>query len=171
MNQPRRSRPRSRAARAFRLLAPTLACALLACAAAGAWAAEVHHGKHGAHVQSGSYEGTTGKTGGASVTFTVAANGKRILGFSTSLGYNGKCGQGGGPGFEIKVASMAISKKGAFSAKTTGTFPAAGVKSIKVSVSGHISGSKASGTVLEPGDRCSSSSANPYSETFTATHS
>lgn len=161
-----RRAPRSR----IGLLASLLACALL-CFGAAAFAAKAH-GKHAKHTQPGSYSGKTAKPGEVPVTFMVSANGKKILNFSTTLGYNGKCGQGGGPGYEVKVASMAITAKGSFSASVTGTFPvgAAKVKPIKVKVSGHISGSSASGTVFKPGATCSKSNhADPYSESFTAT--
>lgn len=146
-------------------------CVLLA-GTTGALAAS--HSKHAKHATPGSYSGLAGKHGGVPVTFTVSSNGKKVLSFSTTLGYNGTCGQGGGPGYEVKVKSMAISAKGAFSATVKGTFPvaAAKVKPVKVKVSGHISGSSASGVVFVPGDTCSNNShANPYSETFTAKHS
>lgn len=152
------------ARRALGVLA--LACALLA---GGTGALAASHGKHAKHAQPGSYSGITSESG--SVTFTVSSNGKRVLSFSTAVGYDGKCGQGGGPGFEVKVKSMAISAKGAFSATVMGTFPvaAAKVKPLKMKVSGHISGSSASGTVFAPGDMCTGGNhANPYSETFTA---
>jgi hypothetical protein len=145
---------------------------MLFAGATGALAAS--HSKHAKHATPGSYSGATSKPGGVPVTFAVSANGKKVLSFKTQIGYDGKCGQGGGPGFEVKVKSMAITASGAFSATVTGTFPvaAAKVKPVKIKVSGHISGSAASGVVFEPGDTCSNDShANPYSETFTAKHS
>jgi hypothetical protein len=151
------------------LLSSLLACALL-CFATAALAAKGHGKKHAKHAQPGSYSGKTSESG--EIAFTVSSNGKKILSFSTSLGYDGKCGQGGGPGYEVKVASMAITAKGSFSASVMGTFPVASakVKPIKVKVSGHISGGSASGMVFKPGALCSKSNhANPYSESFTAT--
>ncbi len=157
-----------------RLLGLLLPICVLLAGATGALAAS--HGKHehAKHAMPGSYSGLTSKPGGVPVTFTVSANGKQVLSFSTQLGYDGKCGQGGGPGYEVKVKSMAISAKGTFSATVKGKFPvaAAKVKPVKVKVSGHISGSAASGVVFVPGDKCSNNShENPYSETFTAKHS
>lgn len=118
----------------------------------------------------GNYQGLTSEN--IAVSFKVPAGGKSILNFTTALGYNGKCGQGGGPGFEINVKSIRVSH-GKFSATTKGTLHAAvGVKPINVKISGHISGKKASGTVAETGgkNQCTTvnKGANPYSETFTA---
>jgi hypothetical protein len=151
-----------------RVLGLLLPVCLLFAGATGALAAS-----HSKHATPGSYSGVTSKPGGVPVTFTVSANGKKVLSFSTQLGYDGKCGQGGGPGYEVKVKSMAITANGAFSATVKGTFPvaAAKVKPVKVKVSGHISGGAASGVVFVPGDKCSNNShENPFSETFTAKH-
>lgn len=151
------------------LLTIALACVLLGAATAVALAAKSH--SHAKHAEPGSYSGTTSKPGEVPVTFKVSANGKHILQFSTSLGYDGKCGQGGAPSYEVKVASMAISSKGTFAAVTKGTFPVKSVKPIKVKVSGRISGGTASGRVFKPGAHCSATNkANPFSETFTASH-
>jgi hypothetical protein len=144
------------------LVAPALACALLV-GATGAAVAKAP--------TKGNYQGLTSER--TAVTFKVSSGGKRVLNFSTSLGYNGKCGQGGGPGFEIKVKSMRVSH-GKFAAATEGTLTGAlvVVKPIKVKVSGRISGKKASGTVAETGgkNQCTTlnKGANPYSATFTA---
>lgn len=118
----------------------------------------------------GSYQGLTSEN--IAVTFRVPAGGKSILNFTTALGYNGKCGQGGGPGFEINVKSIHVSH-GKFSATTKGTLHASVVVNpITVKISGNISGKKATGTVAETGgkNQCTTlnKGANPYSETFTA---
>jgi hypothetical protein len=147
-----------------RPLALALICALLAGSASVAVA--------GAPVKNGSYSGVTSEKG--LVSFKVSANGKRILSFSTAVGYNGKCGQGGGPGFEIKVSSISIHARGKFAVTVKGTLPGAAihVSPITVKLSGRISGKHASGTVAQTGDHpCTTTNvgANPYSETFTAT--
>ncbi|HEU0249996.1 MAG TPA: hypothetical protein VFR48_04655 [Solirubrobacteraceae bacterium] len=136
--------------------------ALLAFAAAGTAVAKAP--------TKGNYQGLTSEK--IAVTFEVSAGGKNILNFTTALGYNGKCGQGGGPGFEIKVKAIRVSH-GKFSATTKGTLHAAVVvKPIDVKISGHISGKKATGTVAQTGgkNKCTTidKGANPYSETFTA---
>jgi hypothetical protein len=146
---------------ARRALAPILACALLASATVVSAAK--------APVKNGSYTGITSER--INVAFKVSANGKRVQNFTTSLGYDGKCGQGGGPGFEIKVSSMRVAR-GKFSASTKGTLSAAvSVKPINVKVSGRVSGKIATGTVAQVGAfLCTTGTkgANPYSETFTA---
>jgi hypothetical protein len=147
-----------------RLFALTLACALLAGAA----------GVAAASIKQGSYSGLTSENG--TVTFKVAANRKHISSFSTALGYNGKCGQGGGPGYEIKVSSISIHAHGKFTVTTKGTLPGAAVHvpPIAVKLSGHISGSHASGSLAEVGAHSCTTThkgANPYSETFAATAS
>lgn len=121
-------------------------------------------------IKGSAYGGTTSEHG--AVTFMVSKNGKRIVNFKTNLGYNGHCGQGGGPGYEIQISSIAIGPGGKFQAKTKGTFPnaAAHVTPVTVKVSGHIAGTKAAGAVIDPGNVCSAPHKGvlPYSETFTA---
>jgi hypothetical protein len=112
------------------------------------------------HVSAGSYFGTTSERG--TVTFKVAGNGAAITNFRTQIGYNGKCGQGGGPGYNVVISRIAIPASGKFSKKTTLkilTFHAPG------EVSGKASGSKVTGKVVQflhgKPNRC-------YVETFTA---
>jgi hypothetical protein len=153
-------------ARARSLLVSVLACALLALTA-NAIAAKSSK----APVKGATYTGSTSER--VPVTFKVAKNGKRIQGFTTRLGYNGQCGQGGGPSFEIKIASIAIRAGGKFAASTKGTFSGATVHvpPIAVKVSGRIAGRSAGGAVFEPGKPCTTLHKGklPYSETFTAT--
>ncbi|MGH2886353.1 MAG: hypothetical protein ACRDPA_27260, partial [Solirubrobacteraceae bacterium] len=47
----------------------------------------------------GTYSGTTSEH--QPVTLKVVSNGDAITNFNTLLGYNGKCGQGGGPGYHV----------------------------------------------------------------------
>lgn len=143
-------------------LASTGVVALLAFGAAGTAIAKAP--------TKGNYQGLTSER--IAVTFNVPGGGKRILNFTTALGYDGKCGQGGGPGFEINVKSIRVSH-GKFSATTKGTLHASVVVTpISVRISGRIAGKKASGTVAETGskNKCTTinKGANPYSETFTA---
>jgi len=147
-----------------RLLAPAFAGALLLLVANATAVASPK-----ALVKSAAYKGTNSERG--PVTFEVSKNGRRIQAFTTELGYNGKCGQGGGPGYEIKVASIAIGDGGKFAASTKGRFPGAGVKPVTVKIKGRIVGARASGSVREPGNTCATPHKGtlPYSETFTAT--
>jgi hypothetical protein len=150
--------------RARGLLALALLGALLVCAAAAAAKAPVKGAK---------YTGVTSSPGSSPVTFAVSANGKRILKFTAHLGYNGKCGQGGGPTYEVKAGSIPIRAGGKFSATTKGTLSgtALAVKPVTVKISGRISGRTAIGSVVEPGGlRCKTThkGANSYSATFTA---
>jgi hypothetical protein len=156
-------RQRSRRVRALPSVA--LACALLA-VGAGAVAAKSVKGP----LKGAAYGGTTSER--VPVTFKVSGNGKRIVSFSTSLGYDGDCGQGGGPAFEVKIPSIAIAAGGRFSATAKGTLSGAiaHVEPITVKVAGRISGAKASGTVRQPGNVCQAPHKGrlSYSETFTA---
>jgi hypothetical protein len=112
------------------------------------------------HVTAGAYSGTTSEHG--TVTLTVASGGHAITNFKTQLGYNGKCGQGGGPDFNVVVSRTAIPANGKFSKDTTlklFTTHAPG------EVTGKASGSKVTGKVIEfeqgKVNKC-------YVETFTA---
>ena len=116
---------------------------------------------------SGTYNGTTSEK--STVTFSVGKGGKTITSFVSSLAYNGKCGQGGGPGFEINVSTMMVSKSGHFSATTIGKVNAA---TGTIQVAGKIAGHAAAGTIVEPKPfftcRPPHQKVNPYSESFTA---
>jgi len=112
------------------------------------------------HVSPGTYSGTTSEH--QPVTFKVASNGHAITNFKTTLGYNDKCGQGGGPDFNVVVSRIAIAANGKFSKKTTlklFTTHAPG------EVTGSASGSKVTGKVEQflhgKVNKC-------YVETFTA---
>ncbi|HVR06027.1 MAG TPA: hypothetical protein VMS02_08290 [Solirubrobacteraceae bacterium] len=143
-----------------RLLAPALLCALLILAAAAVAAK--------APIKGASYRGMTSPPGASSVTFKVSANGKQVLNFTTHLGYNGKCGQGGGPTYEVKAHVLAL-HGGRFAGTAKGTLGT--IKPVTVKISGRIAAGNASGSVVEPaGFRCKSidKGANAYSETFTA---
>ncbi|HTU87320.1 MAG TPA: hypothetical protein VMF57_17195 [Solirubrobacteraceae bacterium] len=108
----------------------------------------------------GSYFGTTSEHG--TVALKVVAHGPAITSFKSSLGYDGKCGQGGGPDFNVSVSRIAIGKGGKFSKRTT--LKLASNHTVGV-VSGKASGSRVTGKIVgylvnKP---------NPcYTETFSA---
>ena len=108
----------------------------------------------------GSYTGTTSEH--IPVTLKVVDGGHAITQFKTQLGYNGKCGQGGGPGYHVVISRIAVPASGKFSKKTTLKllqFHAPG------EVSGKAAGSRVTGTVVQflhgKPNKC-------YTETFTA---
>jgi hypothetical protein len=111
-------------------------------------------------VFTGSYFGTTSEHG--TVTFKVVTHGPAITSFKSSLAYNGKCGQGGGPDFNVNVSRITIGTGGKFSKRTT-------LKLFKTTaagqVSGKASGSRVTGKILEfvggKPNKC-------YTETFSA---
>lgn len=152
-----------RAARPFLMLA--VVCALLAASAVALAASHA--------VKSGHYSGTTSE--GQPISFKVSADGKRVLKFATFIGYDGKCGAGGGPGYSVKVQSIAINSSGHFAASAKGTLKGAAVKvkPIKVRISGHLSGKSGSGSVKKTGagSHCAppNQKKNPYAETFSVT--
>lgn len=88
------------------------------------------------HVTAGSYSGTTSEH--QPVTFKVVSNGHAITNFKSTLGYNGKCGQGGGPGYNVVISRIAIPASGEFSKRTT-------LKLLQFHAPGEVTG-KASGT-------------------------
>jgi hypothetical protein len=112
------------------------------------------------HLTPGTYSGTTSEH--QSVTFKVVSTGPAITNFKTTLGYNGKCGQGGGPGYNVVISRIAIPGNGEFSKRTT-------LKLLQLhapgEVTGKASGSKVTGKVEQflhgKVNKC-------YVETFTA---
>lgn len=149
----RRRNTHTLATRSRRMLTLTLALvAMLVFGAALAVAA----------VKAGKYVGSTSEHG--AVTLTVSASAKKIEHFSAVLGYNGKCGQGGGPGLTAVPATVAIGADGKFSKNVTLSFGT--VIHDPGRVFGRVSGSKVTGTVEQflkgVVNRC-------YIETFTAT--
>jgi hypothetical protein len=118
--------------------------------------------------KSGKYVGKSSE-GSAPVSFTVSANGKKITSFTAALGYNGHCGQGGGPNFTFKVPAMTITAGGQFSTTTVGKDNAAHGT---IQITGSIAKQSAHGTIAEPKPffacHAPNQKVNPYSETFTA---
>jgi hypothetical protein len=117
-----------------------------------------------ATIKTGSYTGMTSEK--EPVTFKISH--REIRSFSTVDGYNGTCGQGGGPGFTIKPGAIKIKANGRFSAKVTLVGPVATVANHKGSLTGKVSGGKVTGSIkdltLAQGTGCKTG----YNETFSA---
>lgn len=97
-----------------------------------------------ASVKAGKYAGKTSE--GGSVTLTIA--GKKITHFKALLGYNGKCGSGGGPGLTAAPASISIRSDGSFSQSVTLSLTGISTPIHDPGrVFGKVSGSKVTGTV------------------------
>jgi hypothetical protein len=114
-------------------------------------------------VKAGSYSGTSSES--AAVTFSIT--GRAIGKFKTTIGYNGKCGQGGGPGFTILANGVAIASNGTFSKKITLVGPVKSVPNHSGKLTGKVSGTTVTGSIIDetlnkPG-QC-----NGYTETFSA---
>ncbi len=164
MEHARPVRTPRRACRAQALLAAVTAlCVLLLAFAAAASAGHPKKGK--------AYKGVNSET--EPVTLKVSKTGSQVASFKTLVGYNGACGQGGGPAFTIKAKNVPISSSGKFKAHVKGTFPSnpSLVKPLPFSVTGTFSGKTVHGTVKETGKlaHCQGNKKNPYAATFTAT--
>jgi hypothetical protein len=118
------------------------------------------------------YAGTSSEQ--SPISFKVASNGKHVTSFATTIGYNGKCGQGGGAPFVVKASSISIAK-GSFHKRVTAHGPrGSSVPARKFDVSGRFSGQggkTAKGSVVAVNLHCLPPNArkNPYSETYKAT--
>jgi hypothetical protein len=114
-----------------------------------------------AAVKAGKYSGVTSE--GGPVTLTISANKKTITHFNATLGYNGKCGPGGGPGLTAAPASLTIGAGGSFGKDLS--LSIANGEHEPGRVFGKVSGSKVTGTVEQSlhgkVNKC-------YVETFTA---
>jgi hypothetical protein len=114
-----------------------------------------------AAIKAGRYSGTTSE--GGPVTLTVAANKKAITHFNAVLGYNGKCGPGGGPGLTAAPVRISIGAGGSFAKNVT--ISLGNIVHDPGRVFGKVSGSKVTGTVEQflngKVNKC-------YVETFTA---
>jgi hypothetical protein len=98
-----------------------------------------------AAVKAGKYSGVTSE--GGPVTLTVGANKTTITHFSATLGYNGKCGQGGGPGLTAAPASLTIGAGGTFGKDLP--LSLANGEHDPGRVSGKVSGSTVTGTIAQ----------------------
>jgi hypothetical protein len=97
--------------------------------------------------KAGTYVGTSSEK--SLVTFKVSTGGASVQGFKTRIGYNGKCGQGGGPGYEAAIAKIPI-RKGSFAITSSFKGPVASVPSQPGRVTGKFSGNTVKGTVRVP---------------------
>ena len=117
--------------------------------------------------KSGEYVGKSSEA--SPVTFIVSPGGDKITSFVGTLAYNGKCGQGGGPGFSLKVSTIPITSGGHFSVTTQGVDNAT---KGTIRITGIVSSRSAHGSIVEPTPffKCSPphQNVNSYSETFTA---
>jgi hypothetical protein len=152
------------ARRIARVAAPAAALALLV-AAAVAGATSPAKGKK--------YTGSTSER--IAISFRVSADGRHVTSFSTTMGYDGKCGPGGGAPYVVKASSISISN-GAFHKRVTAHGPAGsrGIPGRKFDISGRFSGSggkTAKGSVNAVGLHCvpPNQRVNPYAATFKTT--
>lgn len=99
---------------------------------------------------------------------TVKIQGHTIKSLKTTIGYNGKCGQGGGPGYNIDAKNVKIGKHGSFSAhiKLRGIVPA--IKAVNGTLKGKAANGKVHGTITDL--VTAKFACNGYVETFTVTH-
>ena len=111
----------------------------------------------------GSYAGTSSEH--SPVTFKVSKSGTSIQGFKTVIGYDGKCGQGGGAGFTAAASTIAI-QKARFSITTTFKGPVASVPAKRGTITGRLLGAAVTGTVTIPSLKFHGCLA--YTETYTA---
>lgn len=98
-----------------------------------------------------------------SVTFQVSKSGTAVLSFKTSIGYNGKCGPGGGPGFLPEASRISI-KHGRFSIAVKFKGVTASIPPMNGKITGKFSGKTVTGTVARTGG----SGCNGYSMTYRA---
>jgi hypothetical protein len=114
--------------------------------------------------KAGTYEGASSEKG--LVTLKVAKGGIAVVSFKTAIGYDGKCGQGGGPGFEPTITNAPI-KKGRFSVTVTFKGEVPSIPSKKGKVTGKFSGSTVTGTVVIPSLKTATGCLS-YNETYSA---
>jgi hypothetical protein len=126
-----------------------------------------------AAISTGSYSGQSSEH--AAVTFRVVKKGHparlKAKSFSTQVGYDGKCGQGGGPVYVVKANSIPVNSSGNFSKVVLAKFATGSSSSVKFKIKGHLSGSSATGSVAAKGQHCAPphQKKNPFSVTFSAT--
>ena len=119
--------------------------------------------------QSGNYSGKTNNSDKGPVTFTYSAAKNEITHFKSQLGYNGACGQGGGPNYTFTVAVIKLTKSHTFSTTVQGMDNAA---KAAIRITGSISGTSAHGVIatVKP-SLCAppNQSKSGYTEAFSAT--
>jgi hypothetical protein len=145
---------RSRWRRSRRVLAAMLILSLLLAAVALAAKAP----------KAGTYEGTSSEK--SPVAFKVSSGGTQVQSFKTAIGYDGKCGQGGGPGYTAAAGRIPI-KNGRFSITTSFKGPVASVASKRGEITGRFSGGTVTGIVVIPSLK-SKRGCPAYAETYGA---
>jgi len=117
-------------------------------------------------VASGNYAGKTSERD--TVTFKIAR--REIINFSTYDGYNGSCGQGGGPSFRISVAkrNIPINAAGKFSTGITLLAPVPTVHNDAGTLTGTVAGGRVTGTIVNVTQEHRKFCTRGYNETFTA---
>ena len=116
-------------------------------------------------VTAGKYAGTTSEN----IPITFMVSGRSITQLKTSIGYNGKCGQGGGPGFTISANGIVIASNGTFSKPITLVGPTKAVANQKGMLTGHAAGASVSGSIVDT-TTAKLGSCNGYTENFVASH-
>ena len=106
----------------------------------------------------GNYTGTTSEH--QPVSFQI--KGATVVSFKATLGYNGKCGPGGGPTYNVRASSIVIGGGGKFAKNVTLRFNS---MTAPGQIKGVASGSRVTGGIVQflhgKPNRC-------YSESFTA---
>jgi len=117
-------------------------------------------------VVSGNYAGKTSERG--AVTFKIAK--RQIVGFLAYDGYNGTCGQGGGPGFKISITkrNIPINAAGKFSTGITLQGPDRSVPNDVGTLTGTAAGSRVTGKIVNLTQEHHTVCKQGYNETFTA---
>ncbi len=118
-----------------------------------------------AAIKSGTYTGQTSER----ISVTLRIRGHTLKSLKTEIGYDGKCGQGGGPGYTIDAKNITIGKHGKFSAHIKLFGPVASVKTDPGTLTGTASGNQVHGRITDT-RIAKLSKCDAYTETFTATH-
>jgi hypothetical protein len=117
-------------------------------------------------VASGSYVGRTSER--VPVTFKISR--RAITNFATTDGYNGSCGQGGGPGFSIHVGrNIPINAAGHFSINIALVAPVKQIPNHKGTLTGTAAGSHVTGSIVDVTQEHAKFCQHGYNETFKAT--
>lgn len=116
-----------------------------------------------AAVRSGSYSGLTSEK----IPITVTISGHKLKNLKTEIGYNGRCGQGGGPGYNINAKQVTIKSNGTFSARITLVGPVKSVPNEPATLKGKASGNTVTGKIVDQSPFLKTAKCNGYTETFT----
>lgn len=117
-----------------------------------------------AAVKSGSYTGTNSEGG----TVTLKITGHKLEQLKTDIGYDDKCGAGGGPGYAVDANRVTITNKGKFSARVKLVSFDTGVATVPGSLTGKATGDKVTGKIVDMSADLLHAKCNGYIETFSA---